>query len=256
MVRSFLLINIYILLPVIILTSCRKPLLFKEESVIGGLVVDGLTNMPIPDITVSLEGTNNAAKTGSDGKYKLVYDTRRVNLLFSKEGYISDKYFLELVNNEDNITIPLFELYPIPSEGEGIYLIMNKSYIKLNPAKIESVMTMMDIHRNILYEHIIIGGGIEIPYSKAIKFLHFGLVTDILSKFTPVTLSEKKKIEWPPAGSKGIKKRFRSLGEGKGITFIFELPVGEYALVVPKAYPEIDFGFMFNIVGSMDEEEL
>lgn len=76
---------------------------FAQQKTITGLISDGLSNEPLPGVTIVIEGTANGTTSDIDGKYNIVASTGET-LLFSYIGYERKAI---LVTNQSEINVKL-----------------------------------------------------------------------------------------------------------------------------------------------------
>ena len=88
---------------VLFLTS----MLYSQQGVITGEVIDGDYNAPLMGANVLVKGTTKGASTDMDGKYSLNVDSPTGTLEFSYLGYVTKTVSYKLVNGKAHVRITL-----------------------------------------------------------------------------------------------------------------------------------------------------
>lgn len=97
---------------------------FAQDTTITGGVIDAASNKPIPDVTVTIEGTNSATTTDGFGMFKFTGDIplgEQILNLF-KQGYIINRYPI-VVNEGQTVNITDMILDIDTSEMEALFTI-------------------------------------------------------------------------------------------------------------------------------------
>lgn len=97
---------------------------FAQDTTITGGVIDAASNKPIPDVTVTIEGTNSATTTDGFGMFKFTGDIplgEQILNLF-KQGYITNRYPI-VVNEGQTVNITDMTLDIDTSELEALFTI-------------------------------------------------------------------------------------------------------------------------------------
>ena len=97
---------------------------FAQDTTITGGVIDAASNKPIPDVTVTIEGTNSATTTDGFGMFKFTGDIplgEQILNLF-KQGYITNRYPI-VVNEGQTVNITDMILDIDTSEMEALFTI-------------------------------------------------------------------------------------------------------------------------------------
>ncbi len=64
---------------------------FAQTSEISGTVIDGSSNIPLPDANVSVEGTQNGTSTDFDGNFSLSNVSPSATIVVSYLGFVTQK---------------------------------------------------------------------------------------------------------------------------------------------------------------------
>ena len=82
------------------------------QNVIRGIVVDSLTQQPLPSATVYINGTTHGTSTDPDGRFELKDVSFPATVIFSFVGY--EPQALELTQNPGELTIGLTPNIELP----------------------------------------------------------------------------------------------------------------------------------------------
>ena len=90
---------------------------YQESSLIGGLVVEKGTGLPVENVIVRWKGTSHAELTDADGSYRISGYAGSRKLVFSKPGWIDKKV---RVRNRSNIDIRIKKIKwkPVPVQPD------------------------------------------------------------------------------------------------------------------------------------------
>lgn len=126
---------------IILFIFITQPLfLFSQSKQISGVVVDSLTNNPVPYVAIYLNGSKNGVLADENGIFKFNYDAGYDTITTSVMGYASKSFVLSKLNAEKLI----FKITPIGIKLNEIFVKPQKEkYSKKNNPAVSFVEKIM-----------------------------------------------------------------------------------------------------------------
>lgn len=154
-----------IFLIILPLTIFTQNALSQTNGSISGKVIDKLTQKPLPNTNVILEGTSKGAIADSNGIFRIIgIELKTYNITFTIIGYKSEKLYNITINagNENNVTV---ELEPTASSLSEVVVKANK-----RTARAATLETPLSVQR-LTTEEIKTNPGGNFDISKVIQSL-------------------------------------------------------------------------------------
>lgn len=126
----------------LILVLFIQPLsLLSQDNKIYGIVVDSLSNEPVPYVAIYLKGSNKGILTDENGKFQIIQETTRDTITTSAMGYSPKSYAL----NEQKGTIIKIKIVPTGIKLNEVFVKPKKEkYSKKNNPAVIFVEKIMD----------------------------------------------------------------------------------------------------------------
>ncbi|MFQ5965533.1 MAG: carboxypeptidase-like regulatory domain-containing protein [Candidatus Scalinduaceae bacterium] len=119
-------LTIVFMLILIIITFC--PTVYSKQGTLKGQVVDSFGNA-LKDVEVKIKGNKTTAKTDENGQYNIRYNPGKVEISFSKKGYATQKFPLN-IRNVSEVPLPNLTFWKLPESG-GMFVVEKNDYEKI-----------------------------------------------------------------------------------------------------------------------------